>query len=65
MYITYHQQITLDPKAEYFPHLCLHRDIQKFIEDHKVKAKTYLVTTNGYYLFIYLTNGDRIDVELS
>lgn len=64
MYITYHQQIILDPKANYFPHCCLHNSIQAFIEEKKVKAKTYLVTTNGYYLFIYLLNGDRIDVQL-
>lgn len=64
MYITYHKEVTLDKDATYFPHSCLSKEIQDFIEEKKVKASSYLVATNGYYLFIYLCNGDRIDVCL-
>jgi hypothetical protein len=64
MNITYHQQISLDKEATYFPHSCLNKSIQDFIEERKVKEKMYLTSSNGYYLFIYLLNGDRIDVQL-
>ena len=65
MHITYHVNVQLDMNATYFPHSCLAKEIQDFIEGRNVRAKEYLlVKSNGYYLFIYLLNGDRIDVEL-
>lgn len=64
MYITYHEQILLNKKAKHLSHVFLNEEIQDFIEERKVKQTSYEVLDNGCFLFIYLINGDRIDVAL-
>lgn len=66
MYITYHKEVE-KPKdvTAFIPHICLNQDIQNFITEHKCKQiDGYYVDSNGFYFFIYLDNGDRIDCSL-
>lgn len=67
MYITYHKELTRPKKVNSFiPHQCLNEDIQKFIKEHNCQqVDGYYVDNNGFYFFIYLDNGDRIDVKLN
>lgn len=66
MYITYHKEITKPEEVTAFiPHICLHYNIQSFIEENNCAQKDgYYFDSNGFYMFIYLDNGDRIDVLL-
>lgn len=64
MYITYHREVELNGKTIKFPHNCLAKEIQDFIELKTAKQYFYEVKTSNSYLFIYLINGDRVDVQL-
>lgn len=64
MNITYHKEVTTKhTDLGYIPHELLHPNIKAYIETLDVKQAIYQITCNGYYFFIYLDNGDRIDVE--
>lgn len=62
--ITYHKEIQLvGTNWINIPHQHLSNEIKSFIEDRNVKQDVYSVSANNWYLFIYLSNGDRIDVQ--
>lgn len=66
MNITYHLSIEL-PKNKILGrihHSCLNNEIQQLIINNNEKQDTYLIDFNGYYQFIYLKSGNRIDVQL-
>lgn len=66
MYITYHTDVALrDNKSlSSIHHSCLHPDIQKVIEDNNETQKRYLIESNAWYTFIYLSTGNRIDISI-
>lgn len=66
MYITYHLELA-KPKeiTAFIPHKCLHADIQNFIKENNcTQVDGYYVDSNGFYFFIYLDNGNRIDCQI-
>lgn len=69
MYITYHKEVSIpEPESsaiDTIPHIVLSNKIQDFIEARGVKQERYYCYENGYYFFIYLDNGDRIDCSLA
>lgn len=62
MYITYHKELVVPDKATLIAHCALSREIQDYIREANVLQSFYHINGNGYSLFIYLNNGDRIDV---
>jgi len=65
MYITYHEEIERPEGVDNnMPHMALNTDIRNYLEERGVAKRSYYTKMNGYYLFIYLFNGDRIDVKL-
>lgn len=64
MTITYHKDIPVDNHLTRVPHIMLDKKIRKFIKDKNVKQDTYPVKANPYWFFIYLDNGDRIDIQV-
>ena len=66
LYITHHLDIAADDRAIDFPHRMLNSIVQEFIFDlhNGSYSDFYKVYCNGYYLFIYLSNGNRVDVQL-
>jgi hypothetical protein len=65
MYITYHEEISIgDKEVIDFPHGCLDITIKVYLENKGISQANYKVRSNGYYLFIYLDNGDRVDVKI-
>lgn len=65
MYITYHKEVSIEKELADFPHDCLDKEIRVFLLEMDVAQATYKVSSNGYYLFIYLNNGDRVDCRLN
>jgi hypothetical protein len=65
MYITYHVNVPRDTKKvkTSIPHNVLNSVIQSFIIDRGIKQELYFIDCNGYYTFLYLDNGDRIDIS--
>lgn len=64
MYITYHKSVECPEGLSSIPHQLLCSAVQKFITENNCLQKFYKVKSNSYYFFIYLNNGDRIDVAL-
>lgn len=62
--ITYHEGISPKENEIVFPHAMLDREIRDFLLEQDVYQDTYLVSSNDYFLFIYLRNGDRVDVAI-
>ena len=64
-HITYHYAI---PKAEdvtsTIRHEILNEELQVFIEGRGEKQEQYFFFDNGFFWFLYLDNGNRIDVML-
>lgn len=67
MYITYHKEIDkpVGIIIQNLPHIVLDDKIRQFIEERGVKQDNYYFKSNNYYMFIYLDNGDRVDVQLN
>ena len=61
--MTYHKQIKLKGHSVPFRYKHFSEEIQKFLKEKQVVQEVYAVTANSYYLFIHLSNGDRIDVQ--
>lgn len=64
MYITYHQSCDAPESHIEMPFYTLAPEIQDKLKEWNVKQPEYKVGCNGYYLFIALDNGDRVDVHL-
>lgn len=65
MYITYHLQIEKPSDVtNTIPHEVLNKEIQDFLKERNCIQKHYYFFDNGFYFFIYLENGNRVDVEL-
>lgn len=64
MKITYHKDLSFSGNMFKVPHSVLNKEIQNFINEHVASQLEYLCSSNGFYFFIYLGNGDRIDVQL-
>jgi len=64
MYITYHIEVSVREGVINMPIEVLHPDIVEFLSKHECLQSQYLVWSSGYNLFIYLNNGDRVDVQL-
>jgi hypothetical protein len=65
MYITYHKDVVSPGiPVPYIPHNVLDKDIKEFILEKDVEQKSYEIRSNETHCFIYLNNGDRIDVQL-
>jgi hypothetical protein len=64
-YITYHEAITKSEKAiTMVPHDVLSEELQDKLVKWNVKEDRYYFHDNGFYFFLYLSNGDRVDVLL-
>ena len=65
MYITYHKEVAKPESLEStIPHLVLNEEIQEFLIKRGILQIEYYFHFNGHFTFIYLDNGDRIDVAL-
>lgn len=66
MDITYHKEVSKPESLEStIPHSILNEEIQGFIKDRiGIPQIDYYCDFNGHFTFIYLDNGDRIDVAL-
>lgn len=66
MYITYHQQIKKPVEVQNtIPHEILRKELRDKLKEWKVEQERYFFNDNGFYWFIYLDNGDRIDTRLN
>ena len=65
MYITYHLNVPLpeDDKTFDFFHSDLNEEIRDYLVNNGLMQKSYKMFASNYYLFIYLDNGDRVDVK--
>ncbi len=64
MYITYHKEVELkDLTLPLIQHHMLHPDIQAKLAEFDINQSAYVIDSNGYYTFLYLDNGDRIDIS--
>lgn len=65
MYITHHKLV---PKPDNvhatLPHEILSDEVRAILAKHGVRQEKYYFEDNGFYFFIYLDNGDRIDCAL-
>jgi hypothetical protein len=65
MYITYHESVALKGDECLIPFDILREEVREWISEQVGDVqKEYLCRTNGFYFFIHLSNGDRIDVKL-
>jgi len=65
MYITYHQQIKkTDDVKNTIPHKVLCNELKDKLKEWKVEQERYYFFDNGFYWFLYLDNGDRVDMSL-
>lgn len=65
MYITYHQQIKKPIEViNTIPHAILCKELQDKLKEWGVVQERYNFDDNGFYWFLYLDNGDRIDTKL-
>jgi phenolic acid decarboxylase len=68
MHITYHKQIPKDDEVvNTIPHEILCDEVKEFIREQqkirgKIEQKRYYFFDNGWFWFLYLDNGDRIDI---
>jgi len=66
MYITYHQQIIKPVEVQNtIPLVILCKELQDKLKEWDVIQERYFFDDNGFYWFIYLDNGDRIDTRLN
>lgn len=65
MIITYHEDISVNGNTILFPHSCLNKEIQLFLSERNIFQSFYNVKSNSNFLFIYLDNGNRIDVAFN
>jgi hypothetical protein len=64
MYLTYHKEVTSLKDTMSMPMEALNQDIIDFMVKNNCLQSRYNVRSNGYAMFIYLDNGDRVDVQL-
>lgn len=66
MYITYHKEVSkpVGIHSNSLPHIILDKEVRELIEKYDAVQEFYYWRNNGYYFFIYLDKGDRIDIEL-
>lgn len=65
MYLTYHRQIEKpEDVVNTIPHGVLSESAKDIISVYNCKQDRYYFDDNGFYFFLYLNNGDRIDIEL-
>ena len=62
MHITYHKDVQPEGGEISINHCILNKEIQDFIKDADAIQFYYQYDCNGYYTFLYLDNGDRIDI---
>lgn len=65
MYITYHKDISQPEGLGLYPFACMNKELQAKLIEWDVKQTSYAIDYNAWYLFIYLKNGDRVDVSLN
>ena len=65
MKFTYHKNV---PKPEEVQSTwvweMLSEELKTFLTDKNQIQNRYFFEDNGYYVFIYLSNGDRVDVKI-
>lgn len=65
MYITYHEQLAKPESViSFISAKLLSQDVVEFLNERNIHQDRYYFKDNGYYVFIYLENGDRIDIQL-
>jgi len=63
MYITYHKEVPEHKDYFNLSHDVLDKEIRLFLLNRDVAQNYYKVRDNGSSLFIYLSSGDRVDVQ--
>lgn len=64
MLITYHKEISPKGNEIRFPFDGFDEEIRSYLCKKLYLQEEYFISYNGYFLFIYLINGDRIDINL-
>jgi hypothetical protein len=65
MFITYHQEVNRKESiTSRIYHECLHPRIQEYLETKGIKQPMYYINSNNWNTFLYLDNGDRVDIEI-
>lgn len=63
--ITYHYDVPKTDNIEStISHEVLSLELKEYLERKGVQQERYYFDDNGYYFFIYLNNGDRVDVSI-
>ena len=66
MTITYHQEVERPDKVtNTIPHEILSEELKDFLKESNVVQKKYYFYDNGFFFFLYLDNGDRVDIAVS
>lgn len=66
MHITYHKEIERPEHiTATIPHEILSDALKAALAERGVKQEKYYFRDNGFYFFLYLDNGDRLDYSLS
>jgi hypothetical protein len=65
MHITYHKELPIPQHSTHLPSVPLYvYDVDpEIIQEHKLYGVTCQVMCNRYFIFLYLSNGDRIDIR--
>ena len=64
-YITYHQSVKRPEDVQNtIPYVLLAKFIQDKLIEFNCVQKAYYFSDNGFYWFLYLDNGDRVDIQL-
>lgn len=65
VFITYHKEVEKPSDVKSLvPFGILDKHIKSYLEERDLYQEDYYIDYNAWYCFIYLENGDRIDVEL-
>ena len=65
MKFTYHLKIKKPSDiTNSIPFSVLSKELKLFLQEHNAVQERYYFEDNGFYFFLYLSNGDRIDCQL-
>ena len=65
MYITYHRNIIKPTEIKNtIPHIILNKEVQDKLKEVNAVQTEYFFLNNEFYCFLYLNNGNRLDIEL-
>jgi hypothetical protein len=65
MKFTYHKNVPKpdDVQSTWYWEM-LSEELKSFLTDKNQVQDRYFFEDNGYYVFIYLSNGDRVDIAI-